>query len=81
MKVEIQNLYDNTYECDDCGGGVGAHGYRIFVDGIQVIERTPFDHCCSPVTYDQGDLAKDLLEYVAQLKNVEIGFRDTEGYE
>lgn len=81
MKLEIQHLYDDTYECDDCGGGVGAHGYRLIVDGEMVVERTPIDHCCSPTTYEEDDMIRDILVHVGKLKDVEIEYLPSEGYD
>ena len=78
-KVEIQNLRDDSYDCEDCGGGLGAYGYRIFVDGKMVVEREPHDHCCSPVSYGQREMAEDLLSIVAKM-NAEVSFRDGEGF-
>lgn len=82
MKIEIQNIKDDgiNFECDCCGCGLDAYGYRIFIDGEMKIERIPYSHCCSPISYNEDSLICDILTLVG-IENINISYRDAEGFD
>lgn len=72
VEVKIKELYDDSYECDDCGGGVGANGYVLTIDGKEVANRKPIDHCCSPTSWSDDDLIKDIVAHYSNKKLEDI---------
>lgn len=61
VEVKIKGLYDDSCECDDCGGGVGTNGYVLTIDEKEVANRKPIDHCCSPTSWSDDDVIKDIV--------------------
>lgn len=73
MSFEIVHLEDEC-ECETCGTSY-ARGYRIYMDGDLIVDKTPYAHCFNGDDYSGHNPHADILE---QLR---VHVTETEGAE
>jgi len=59
-ELHVVRLTD-SYSCETCGSSY-AEGYRIILDGVLQVDRTPAAHCYDGTTYYETDLLKDICK-------------------
>jgi hypothetical protein len=73
VKIVVDSLTDYMGDCEQCGGGTGAEGYRVHIDGEQAFELTPVDYCYDPKTYTELDLLSAILLHLGYQADVSQG--------
>lgn len=64
MSFEIVRLTDH-HDCETCGSSY-AVGYRIYMDGDLIVDKTPYAHCYSGDDYYNHNPYADILEQMGE---------------
>lgn len=58
-KIHIHWLYDDT-DCELCGSS-GSEGAFVTLDGEPLLQLVPLASCCSPETWSESEVFKEIL--------------------